>query len=266
MGMGGRSSFSMIAKQLGTVILQSVAVPSFVADRLRQRFCGKRRACSARNPTFKPVVLISMGWKSVFESDFRLPERVCIVAPGPNGVGHYDQIPAGFSVIAVSKAVLIPDLHADVWMMNHVHQVWYERASNFHRGIRIFHHDAVKALEQTANAHGAEDCYFFTPPDEPLGLEQFMPVDGCIRIGASISACAVQLAYNFGAREILLCGVDMSGDAYFDRTLNSNPNHGETWPATARLNVLINWLRVQRGLRIATISPTKLDVPPVGSR
>ncbi|MEO8499001.1 MAG: hypothetical protein ABI614_28390, partial [Planctomycetota bacterium] len=204
-----------------------------------------------------------MSWTSVFDSDFRLPEQVCIVAPGPQGVGHYSEIPDGFSIIAVSKAVLIPELRSSVWIMNHVQQPWYNEADASFRDIRVFGFDAATESMATENeqvkVEGAR--YYFKPPDEALGLEEFVPVDGCIRVGATTSACAVQLAYNFGAREIVLCGVDMSGDAYYDGTINENPYHGEIWPAAARLNVLIHWLRVNRGLQITTVSPTKLDVP-----
>lgn len=205
-----------------------------------------------------------MGWKNIFHSEFRMPEQVCIVAPGPNGTGCYGDIPTGFFVIVVSKAVLIPELRPSVWMMNHVDQPWYEAASASFCGIRVFHHDAVTALRQMPGSEGSdEDRYYsFTPPSEPLGLDEFVPVDGCIRIGATVSACAVQLAYNFGAKEITLCGVDMAGDGYFDGTVNANPNHGETWPATSRLNMLIHWLIEHRGLRITTVSPTKLNVSP----
>lgn len=209
-----------------------------------------------------------LDWKNIFESGFCLPDQVCIVAPGPQGVGRYREIPAGCFVIAVSKAVLIPELCPSLWMMNHVHQPWYNAASSSFRGIRVFHRDAVKVVDQMAvEARSDERKYYsFTPPTEPLGLEEFVPVDGCIRIGATISACAVQLAYNFGASEIVLCGVDMSGDGYFDGTINENPNHGDTWPAASRFNLLIEWLVAQRGLRITTLSPTKLDVPPFQQR
>lgn len=201
-----------------------------------------------------------MPWTDVFDSDLHLPEKVCIVAPGPNGAGHYREIPSGFTVIAVSKAVLIPDLRPSLWMMNHVRQDWFAAADKSFTGIRVFKQDAAQE-SKLINSHHAGERYSFDPPKDALGLESFVTVDGCIRIGATISACAVQLAYNFGAREILLCGVDMSGDGYYDGTLNVHPHHGTTWPAAARLNVLIKWLTEHRGLKFSTLSPTKLDLP-----
>ena len=54
----------------------------------------------------------------IFRTDFRLPEKVCILAPGPNGLGHYGEIPSDYEVIAVSKAVMIAEVpRKRLWMM-----------------------------------------------------------------------------------------------------------------------------------------------------
>lgn len=195
----------------------------------------------------------------IFKSDFRLRPRVCVLAPGPNGKGRYRDIPTDFQVIAVSKAALVPEVCAEVWMMNHVEQDWFRDANERFEGVRVFKYDA--ALRARAELEGRGRCYYFKPPDDTLEEAVRLPVEGFIRVGATVSACAVQLAYNFGAREILLCGVDMSGDAYFDDTLNVHPNHGETWSAAQRLDPLIRWMVEQRGLKVSTLSPTKLNVP-----
>lgn len=195
----------------------------------------------------------------IFKSDFRLRRKVCVLAPGPNGRGHYGEIPSDFQVIAVSKAALVREVCAEVWMMNHVEQEWFREANEEFEGVRVFMYDA--ALRAQAELASKGRCYYFKPPKDTLEENVRLPVEGFIRVGATVSACAVQLAYNFGAREILLCGVDMSGDAYFDDTLNVHPNHGETWPAARRLGPLIKWMVEQRGLKISTLSPTKLNVP-----
>ena len=200
-----------------------------------------------------------MSFTDIFQSGFRLSEKVCILAPGPNGRGHYGEIPADFQVIAVSKAVLIAEVRREIWMMNHVGQDWYDQANSKFEGVRVFMYEA--AMEAEPRLAGRKDCYYFKPPDEALETEVRHPVDGFIRIGATVSACALQFAYNFGASEILLCGVDMSGDEYFDDTANLHPHHGETWPAVQRMNPLIRWMVEERGLKIFTLSPTKLDVP-----
>jgi len=199
-----------------------------------------------------------MPSKNIFESDIHLPPKVCILSPGPNGRPHYGDIPDDCCVIAVSKAVLIPEVQADIWVMNHADQDWFEAANAAFEGMRVFRDEAV--LEAQAVLGEELPCYSFDALRGPLGLVIFKPVDQVIRSGGSVSGCALQFAYNFGAREILLCGVDMSGDSYWDGTVNVQPQHGETWNVVKYLNPLIRWMIEERGIRIATLSPTRLAV------
>ncbi len=199
-----------------------------------------------------------MAYVNIFDSGFRLPDKVCILAPGPNGKRHYSRIPAGFCVIAVSRAVLIPEVRAKVWMMNHADQPWYAEAEASFSGVCIFGDGAMEARPLLT---GKQACYYFTPAEEPLDPDQLRPIDGVIRLGGSIVGCALQLAYNLGAAEILLCGADFSGDEYYNGDLNPQPTHGETWPAVQRINPLIRWLMEEKSIKVSTLSPTRLAVP-----
>ena len=201
-----------------------------------------------------------MPFVDVTESDLRLGRKVCIVAPGPNGRGHYHRIPGDFQIVAVSKAVLIPDLRPEIWIMTHSDQPWFAEANRGFHGIRVFSHDA--ALHAANALDGTPECYCFVPPrDSFLEPQVRQPLDGVIRHGATVSACAIQFAYIFGAVEILLCGVDLSGDEYFDGTVNMNEHHGDTWPAVQRLQPLLNHLIEDKRLLIASLSPTRLELP-----
>jgi len=143
--------------------------------------------------------------------------------------------------------------------MNHAEQDWFAEADRAFDGVRVFGNGAVQS--RAVLAANARECYSFTPPADQLSPDVVRPVDGCIRIGGTVSGCAVQIAYNFGAREILLCGVDMSDDEYGDGTYNVQPTHGRVWPASSSLNLLIHWLVQKKGLSIRTLSETQLDVP-----
>jgi len=200
-----------------------------------------------------------MAWLDIFQTDFRLPRKVCVLAPGPNGRGRYHLIPPEYFVIAVAKAVLIAEVAADLWIMNHVGQDWYRQADRSYDGPRAYSIDAARRIREQSQRRA--DWYYFHLAEEDLREDVLLPIEGTIRCGTTVSGTAIQLAYNLGAREILLCGVDMSGDTYFDRSLNPHPYHGETWPAVRRLNPLIRWMRKEKGIEIATLSPTKLDVP-----
>ena len=184
---------------------------------------------------------------------------MCVLAPGPQGRFYYDQIPEDCCVIAISKAVLIPEVQADIWVMNHADQDWFEQAYASFEGMRVFRHEAI--VEAQAVLGEPPACYSYQALRGALGLVVFKPVDGVIRSGGSVAGVALQFAYNFGAREILLCGLDLSGDGYFDGTVNVDPKHGETWNVVQYLDPLVRWMVEERGLKIATLSPTQLAVP-----
>ena len=209
-------------------------------------------------------MILPMPFADVAGSDLRLSPKVCIVAPGRNGRGHYERIPADFQIVAVSKAVLIPDLRPAIWIMTHSDQPWFPEANRSFHGIRLFSYDA--AIHAADALQGTPDCYCFVPPcDSFLEPQVRQPLDRVIRYGATVSGCAIQFAYVFGAAEILLCGVDLSGDEYFDGTINANPHHGDAWPALQRLQPLLKYLIDDQRLVIATLSPTRLELPTYGT-
>jgi hypothetical protein len=197
----------------------------------------------------------------VFRTAFRLPPRVCILAPGPKGRRHYGEIPDDYEIIAVSKAVLIEEVpRKSIWMMNHCTQDWFDLANAGFKGMRVFSADAFR--EARGKLDPAEDCFYYCqPPGDELVPETVSQVGGAIRYGTTVSGCGIQFAYNFGATRILLCGVDLSGDDYFDGTRNVHAHHGEVWPAVQTINALCRWLAEERGVHVETLSETALDVP-----
>lgn len=203
-----------------------------------------------------------MVLKNIYESDFRLSPKVCILAPGPNGKAHYDEIGRDWCVIAVNKAVMIPQVRPDMWMINHSNQDWYPAADEQFNGKRVYR---LGAAPTAAPPLESGPWYYYAPPDKRLDPNNLAEIeDGIIRFGGTVVASALQLAYHFGGREVFLCGVDMSGHDYWDATTNDDPAarvlHGETWEAVPYLNPLIEYLS-GRGLRICSLSPTKLNVP-----
>ncbi len=199
------------------------------------------------------------GWTEWLRAGICLPDEVCIVAPGPQGVGHYLDIPNHYFVIAVSKAILIDGLNPSLWIMTHASQDWFDEADRRCTCRRLF---GAGALRDRPDLPAAPDRSYFRCEEEELHAGGVLQsVEKCVRRGASVSSCAVQIAYNLGARRILLCGVDMSGDAYWDGSINPHPYHGERWPAVTAFEALIRFLEVRRKIRISSLSPTKLSVP-----
>lgn len=82
----------------------------------------------------------------VFASDFTFPEKVCVLALGPNGEAHFARIPADACVFALNKAVLIRQVVADVWVCNQLTKeclAWYPQADQAFRGVRLYRRSAA---------------------------------------------------------------------------------------------------------------------------
>lgn len=214
-----------------------------------------------------------MAFIDIFESDFSLPPRVCVLAPGPWGVPHYAEIPDDCAVIALNKAVMIPGVRIDVWLMNLFDQAWFEEANDTFDGVRVFWReektsvDYDPAVEARLLAIDNPVCYYFrvVRPGLHLLRKFAIPLEDLTRRGildgGTVTGAAIQLAYHFGSREVLLCGADMCGDEYFDGSFSEQLGHGDVWSCTGDLNRLIRWLGETQGMTITSLSPTRLDVP-----
>jgi len=201
----------------------------------------------------------------IFRSGLSLGEKVCIVAPGPNGKDHYHEIPQDFSIIVVNKGVLIEELNPNWWVISHTNTDWFQIADKQYTGIRVYNDCNAQSLGNAALVNSKDKIYTYSAEDEPLTENKVLPVKGCIRFGASVSAMAIQIAYNCGAAEILLCGVDMSGNSYWDKTENDEVEvqdlHGVVWDSVKRLNPLLKHMRNELNVNICTLSKTQLDLP-----
>ncbi len=212
-----------------------------------------------------------MAFFEIFESDFALPPSVCILAPGLKGKPHYTDIPDDCCVIALNKAVLIPDVRIDVWLMNLDDQDWFETANAAFDDVRVFWREEESlacdlTVEKRLLAIDNTDCYYFRVLRPGLhhlrtGVSIEQLIGPHILSGGTVTGAALQLAYHFGAREVLLCGTDMSGDAYWDGSVGEQLGHGEIWSCIGELNTLIRWMTQTHGITVTTLSPTKLDVP-----
>ena len=209
----------------------------------------------------------------IFDTDFRLPSKVCILAPGPNGKTHYADIPDDYTVLAVNKAVLIDAVEADAWLMNLADQAWFEAANAVFEGVRVFWReepdspDYNPAVEKRLSAAYTQNTYYFRIQrpgldENTMPLFSITDMDHAILSGGTVSGAALQLAYHFDVREVLLCGVDMSGTTYWDGTVSEMEQwHGDVWHSAKAVDFLIKEVLSKKGIIVTTLSPTRLDVP-----
>ena len=205
-------------------------------------------------------------FRPVLTSGLALPRRVCIVASGPTAAMTHRHIPHDFLILAVNKAVLLPGLRADVWMMNQLTSdsiSYYRTASQaFHAGTRIFR--LSTALATREEHAGRTDCHWFLAqqaPEQELHPDRDQPLGPCVRSGGTVTGCAIQVAVALGAREILLCGADMRGDRYFDGSRNDRDPKSGAWRHVRTLDRLIAHLCRDGTVTMTALGETALDVP-----
>ena len=199
---------------------------------------------------------------NVFDSGLKLPESVCILAPGKNGAGNYHKICDRFT-IAVNYGITIP-VHIDQWLVGDwwgVQKPWFPRADKGFFGQRIF----SKGLAERCECWREGDLWFDFVHRRQVqrGYETERPtLERVFRPDETSVGIAIDYAYRFGARDIALIGVDMVGDEYYDGTVSTCESCDRTkgtWIFCGMLMDVIQWHR-EKGCEFYSLSETALRV------
>ena len=203
--------------------------------------------------------------QDILQSSIRVPNTVYIVAGGPNGRAHYHRIPKDGYVIAVNQSVLIPDIHPDMWILNSMNRHvwrWIGKAHRAFHGVRVFKQNCVKTTLWHIPWHIRKRAYFVYIPNQAgqrQNPDRIPP--NTLRGGGTVSGFAIQIAAHLGAKNIILCGADFSGQSYWNGRTGHHKKHGDIWAHTDAANAIIRDLKNEDELNIASLSPTKLNVP-----
>jgi hypothetical protein len=195
--------------------------------------------------------------------ELNLTERIYIVAPGENGAAHYADLPTDCFTIIVNKACELDLPRRDLWMVSDptVYNYkargvvdWFQHGYDNYKDIACF--DSGTLLEYF------KDTRYTHEWAGEITSEFLEPIKNKMRGGITISGRAVQMAYWLGAKEIILCGVDMSGMHYFDGTDRGTvAQHHTAWVRVLPLfQQLCDWLR-EHGVSVYSMSETALEVP-----
>jgi len=194
-------------------------------------------------------------------------ETVYVLGSGPNGIPHYESIPRDAFVIAVNQAIEIQGINKSIWLCADgmlPEKEWFQRnakellaANNPLEDVTL--PTPVFSEGVLLNSYPEVPYHFMhgrTLVKQPWGCEE-----GVLRGGATIGSQAVQLAYLLGCRNIILCGIDMHGEKYFNGsdTDNVQTMKSKTWAAATWFNILIKWLR-ENSCIIESVSKTKLNI------
>ena len=221
------------------------------------------------------------------------PGKFCIVGTAASGGELYDRIPKDAFVIACNGAIEImpipsddftEELDADAWLCidNEIPSKPYFNSAmeNFH-GIKIFKYQEPSELisfQDSLRAQGLKVEIAYTRDLEaprfpehgenlyrilclwqlPIDQRSTPPVKGELRNGGTVAGFGVQLAWYFGAREIYLYGVEMSGNKYTNEPDNPNHDADAPWLERIAMQAFIDRVR-EDGVRVIALTPTVLD-------
>lgn len=199
---------------------------------------------------------------NIFNASLNLPSKICLLAPGPSSA-TCEPIPDDYFVVALNKAVFNDRFRRDAWMMNQVttdNRDYFIEALKQYNGIRIFRLSTAAAWHSMVPNTGSS--YWFSvmaSPLQELRSDSLMPVGRFIRSGSTVAGCALQLFAALGCQDILLCGVDMLGNSYFDQSSNSRDVKNGIWRQAQKLDRLIESLMSGYDISIRSWTPTQIS-------
>lgn len=194
----------------------------------------------------------------IFESGLDIDNRiVTIVGSGPNGAAHFGDIPPDSYKIAVNYSITAP-IDFDMWGVVDYRCLQYDW---FWESLKSF--DGVKVFEE--NIH--EDAFvmpetYSVKMGRGLSLNEHQPIKNVIRTRSTVSGSMLQLVYHIAKRPVtvLLCGVDMKGNTYYDGSTNSDAKNTRFCSIHGGFSRMIESMQSDR-FRVYTLSPTLLRVP-----
>lgn len=192
-------------------------------------------------------------------------DTIYILAPGPNGVDHWRDIPIGSFVICVNKAIEL------IYHVANCNALWLvaelsAMQTNWFTDYRFRFIDILCIGNALVTPGGMEPHeyhkvfdYWGSVPGESIAL-----VTDKLCMYGTVSCMAVQLAYHMGAKKIILCGVDMFGENYYDGSQGMYDRKDTPWHCHINgFNELIR--EMSKTTEILTLSPTQLDIRGVAN-
>jgi hypothetical protein len=205
-------------------------------------------------------------------------ERVYVLASGPKGVPYYDRVPKDAFTIVVNSMIKCPAFPTpDVWMaMDHRlvdpqcgEDGWWEKFT-LPDCLVMFGARLVNRLYMEHVSGEIEDKHRLIKPDAYWTYipnlagghfnesNPFQP--GVLHGGLTVSGCAVQAAaFIFGAKEIVLCGVDMEGQGHWDGFKNPDELYKQEWPWAIKFTKMCNRLKMFYDIDVYTLSPSLIE-------
>lgn len=181
-------------------------------------------------------------------------KTIYIVAPGKLGKDFYKDIPEDAYVIVVNKAIELIDTGVVkaskvLWLVGELVSFktdWFKQYGEKYKDILctgrvLLEHMSFKPFKV---------------------FEYHLKIDfvkGALSVGTTVGGMAIQLGVHLGGENIVLCGMDLFGNIYFDGSDGGRKDReNSSWKMQiARIGRLLD---VIPNIKLFSLSPTKLKV------
>ena len=146
---------------------------------------------------------------------------------------------------------------------------WWVKANGY-QGLRIFSRKLSLAIfRKFGDFFGVSSGNFLFDyerlgkHDTPIPNTEYIPKPHRFQGDGTTSGIAIEMAARFGAKRIILCGMDFHGDEYWDgmkAPCSISDRQGDWSEFLPYMNSLIRWVHAQ-SIEIHTVSKTAITVP-----
>lgn len=215
------------------------------------------------NPDTPREPLPDLPWPDIFDHMPDMPERVYICGSGPKGAAAFKRIPEKAYCIALNGQVTFWRKW-DWWMcFDHraVDAEWWPEVILTKETKALFGARLANRIYTDPGIYPILKPDYFFKYHPGISGASFVPgqptlLPGVLR-GLTVAGSALQFAYYAGAKEVVLCGIDMFGQDHQDGHKNIDVVYKTVWPWAANLSKLCVFLK-NKGMNVMTISETAL--------
>ena len=218
------------------------------------------------------------GFTNILNCGLQFPSEVVLLGSGPNGLPKHPML-AGKFIIALNEAIYA-DVDVSVWGAQDPllkSEKWFTAmAMKLQNSGRKFDKAAFNRGEfpmpiverHSIAKHNPWFKLTFSvskPALDPANIDIDSPL---LHTQGTVCGTFLQICNKLMivpepplVRRIILCGIDMFGNKYFNKTLHRDKaRKGKTWYRTRQLDALIKGL-IDSGIEVVTVSETRLRNP-----
>ena len=178
--------------------------------------------------------------------DLKCPETIYVIGSGPSLKYTHDVIPQDAYRVYLNGAIMVDNAKPDIWF-GHCQTVpkndWWMTAYKKYHNISFFGTFITNL--------GFPSKYYF---DFYNDLPKYKVI-----VGTTVAGIAMQLFPYFGAKKVILVGIDMTSNFRFDGSYNPENNTSKEQDQIKRINYVID----RADCTYESLGPTRFNIEEI---